>query len=100
MTMREKMARAICAREGVDPDARAHGTGRIMPKDAEYALWEARLPVVGACLDALTEPTGEMLDAIKGVASSSCGPTTKVPINFVDACAAWLLMIQAAKDGK
>ena len=46
----EAMARAACIALRIDPDARGHGMGMLMPKDAEYALWEAQLPVVRAIL--------------------------------------------------
>lgn len=88
MSMREKMARAMCIAAGIDPDARGYGLGRTMPEGSEYALWEAQLRGVDAALDALLDPTAGMVDAVFGCCDSSGERAT------------FIKMIRAAKDGK
>jgi hypothetical protein len=101
MTMRENMARAICVREGVDPDAMGYGQGAIMQKDMPYRLWEARLHVADACLDALLKPTLEMQAAGETELRTS-GPH----LEYADASHGevssdvFFAFIWAAKDGK
>lgn len=50
----EKVARAICIADDVNPDFRSVGIGARMPEGKEYALWEARVVQARAVLATLT----------------------------------------------
>lgn len=100
MNMLEKMARAMCESEYVDPDAIGYGLG-TMEANTSYPLWKARLPAVYAALDALMEPTAEMIAAIPENYFSmySTLDEIRMPEPF------WRehlfkIVVQAAKDGK
>lgn len=41
----ERICRAICEAEGVDPDRIGYGIGVIMPEGSKYPLWEARVRI-------------------------------------------------------
>lgn len=48
----EKVARAICVADGVDPDKIGHGMGYGMPREAKsFPLWEARKKQAIAAID-------------------------------------------------
>lgn len=90
MTMREKMARAMCAANGIDPDETGYGLGNNMPKDEAYPLWWAQIKNVNAALDALMEPSEEIcLCAQEGLWRDGSAEFR----------AAWPLAVQAIKDG-
>lgn len=58
MTMREKMARAICTRAGIDPDALGYGTDQDGNR-CDPPTWKLYLPQIDAALDCLTMPPTE-----------------------------------------
>lgn len=90
MNMREKIARAICEADVLapNPDAPAMlGTKTI-------EAWEARLPMAGAVLAVLREPTKVMCEAgVKYVNTPPVGP-----INYKSADDFWQAMIDAATE--
>ena len=69
----EKCARAICVRDGCDPDFESIALGVLnIPKGQKYKLWETRIPAAIACLEALLEPSEAMVDeAYDGVSFTS-----------------------------
>lgn len=40
MTERERLARILCEKQGIDPDRKSVGLGSKMDKGREYYLWE------------------------------------------------------------
>lgn len=86
--MVEKVARAICRADGVDPDAIGYGLGVQMPKDAEYPLWKAREAQARAAIEAMRTPTEAMRRA----------GTAAMPVCFDEeagAISCWQAMIDA-----
>jgi hypothetical protein len=82
MNMREKIARAMCWKNQMDPDAKSHINGNAWH-------WEDYLPDADAALDALMEPTAAMqMDGAVEFAKHS------------DSVRAFTSMIRAAKEGK
>ena len=57
MPMIERIARAICIADGVDPDAEGYGLGVQMPEGERYPLWKAREKQARAAIAALKEET-------------------------------------------
>ena len=55
MTRLERLARALCEIDKVDPDGLGVGMGFRMLKDTSYPLWEARVPVIRAMADLLSQ---------------------------------------------
>jgi hypothetical protein len=51
----EKVARAICVADGVDPDAEGYG-GVQMPVGERYPLWKAREKQARAAIRAAEHP--------------------------------------------
>ena len=49
--MIERVARAICAADGVDPDKAVYGAGALWPKGEKHVAWEARVKQASAALD-------------------------------------------------
>lgn len=96
MNMREKMARALCLKQGINPDARGYGLGKTMPEGASYPLWESQLGAVDSALDELLTPTDGMCSSLRsGTANSDINPFWVWQRNAeYFAC-----MVQAAKDG-
>ena len=45
MDLSERICRAICIAEEVDPDRDGVGLGVLIPKGQKYKLWEARMRV-------------------------------------------------------
>ena len=88
----EAMARAITVAEGVDPDARSVGFGRIMPKGKEYALWECRVRVAEAALaHRMTVVTDEMVERaahgeVPGPAEAGAVSVSKSPDRYHHCC--------------
>lgn len=96
MSMKEKMARAMCKAKGYGPDTiwRDHvpthiGDGRTVQQEISYPWWQKYLLEADAALDALMEPTEGMIDA--GYAEHPDGYMNKET---------WCAMIRAIKDGK
>jgi hypothetical protein len=48
----ERVARAICAADGVDPDDEGYGLGTRMPLGVPTFLWEARVAQAIAAIEA------------------------------------------------
>lgn len=46
----ERVARAIFAAEGCDPDALGYGMGLKMPEGDVFPLWQARIPQAAAAI--------------------------------------------------
>jgi len=55
MTLVEKVARAICAAEGIDPDGMGWGMGVRMPLGQQYRLWEVRVKEAQAAIKVMEE---------------------------------------------
>ena len=56
----EKVARAICIADGVNPDQIGSGLGYGMPKDIDnYRMWEARKKQAQAAIDCITKDAGQ-----------------------------------------
>lgn len=51
--MIERICRAVCIADGVDPDAEGCGLGAQMPAGERYPLWKAREKQARASLKAL-----------------------------------------------
>ena len=84
MNMREKMARAL---EGDDPDRLISDVIPYNPSRA-FPAWRQQLPKIDAVLDAMLEPTEEVIEAGWGQAlDDKPGPI-------------WQAMIDAIKAGK
>jgi hypothetical protein len=49
----ERVARAICLADDVDPDQIGVGLGRRMPKGETYPLWHARIEQAKAAIAAM-----------------------------------------------
>lgn len=89
MNKREEIARAICVADGWDPDSPFFECPGAPGTEREALQWETYLAHAGAVLDALKEPTEEMvLAACEGLEL----PSHRRRI--------FRAMIQAAKDGK
>jgi hypothetical protein len=58
--MIERLCRAVCKVDGVNPDIESEGVGGVMPKGQRYKLWEARRKVVMAVLDELAVIDSEL----------------------------------------
>lgn len=66
MMMREKMARAMCVRAGIDADAKGYGTDQDGNRCDPF-MWQLYLPQIDAALAALAtenEFTGAQLNAM------------------------------------
>jgi hypothetical protein len=61
----ERMARAMCMMDGIDPDRESFGCGGRIPRDQKYKLWEAHAPAARAALAETCVPTERMVDAAK-----------------------------------
>ncbi len=92
MSMREKMARGICARMGHNPDAAGYGTDQD-GNQIHFPLWHLCLPLVDGALDALMEPTEGMMNAAVTDYNGAMVMDARVRNCFRSA-------ILAAKDGK
>jgi hypothetical protein len=86
MNMREKIARAMCWKNQMDPDAKSHINGNAWH-------WEDYLPDADAALDALMEPTDEMQNS--GFAEYGPGAYDVAGPETI-----FKAMIRAAKEGK
>lgn len=94
MTMRERIARAMCVANGIDPDETGYGLGNNMPKDEVYPLWWAQIKTVNAALDALMDPTDGMIKEGTAWFMSSDEVERRYAVHCFQG------MIQAAKDGE
>lgn len=59
LSMRERMARAMAKRAGIDPDAKGYGTDQD-GKRCDPFLWELYLPFADAALDAQADKSEGM----------------------------------------
>ena len=60
MNMIEKVARAICEAQNVDPEHPCGGLGILVPKGETWPAWRVRIPQAKAAIEAMMEPTKEM----------------------------------------
>ncbi len=106
MTLRERIARAMCVAEKVDPDAMGYGQGWIMQKDMPYRLWEARLHLVDAALDTLASEIPAPIayaghNALKTHENYVANLETPTSATYRDApSTVFRAMIAAIKEGK
>ena len=49
----EKVARALCKSDGVDPEKNCVGVGRIIPKGETWKAWEVRREQAKAAIEAM-----------------------------------------------
>ena len=63
MNMIEKVARAICKAEGVDPEHACFGLGKRIPKGDTWPAWWVRIPQAKAALEAMRNMDQKSLSA-------------------------------------
>jgi len=83
-TMKERMARAMCREESLDPHHRAYSF--------DIDMWEIWLPAAEVALDAMMEP-----DALVVEAGSALVGAPPITTSQADAC--FRAMITAIKEG-
>jgi hypothetical protein len=62
--MVERVARAICVADGVDPDMLCSGLGNIIPEGETWTAWRVREKQARAAIAAMREPTEAMTSAV------------------------------------
>ncbi|MBO6808470.1 hypothetical protein [Thalassospira sp.] len=85
--MEEKIARAICKADGINPE----WAGSVDP-DCTYDAWENYIPHARAALSSLKNPTDDMIDSVYGK-NDVLRERDIVERDFK-------IMIQAAEEGK
>lgn len=103
MTMREKMARALCVFQGFDPDELAPDhmmdKGRVAAGDPPRR-WEDYLEGADAVLDAMRSATLGMDDAGRDVTGGfPYAPHDIQKLGYLQVNMIWHAMIDAAKAG-
>ena len=91
--MIERVARAICIEDGCDPDQIAVGIGHRMPEGKSYPLWHARTQQARAAIEAMREPTADMVAIALPSLSCAYGHEPE------DAAVVWAAMVDAALRG-
>lgn len=89
MTMREKLARALCESIKQNPDQIIQGEGWYVPRGFKGPAWEGYAHQVDVILDGLMEPTLEILIQVQG--------WSEKPRLIEDV---WQPMIRAIREGK
>lgn len=84
MNMEEKIARAICEADGINPE----WAGSVDP-DCTYDAWENYIPHARAAMSAIKEPTYGMIE------SGDIDMKTGYSVDLI-----YTSMIQAAEEGK
>lgn len=92
MTMKEKMARAMCRRIGINPDG-VQVLGVPPEVMSTGPIWKAFLPYVEGALEALAVPTDSMLLAALAHQPKAFNLQATKDVF-------WPAMIRAAQEGK
>lgn len=95
VTMREKMARAMCVASKTDPDHVCHGLGGLMPSNTSYPAWHYQAMVLDAALDVASDESagmpGEIIQA--GIDANEIPPSGSV-------CDIFRAMVRAVREDK
>lgn len=81
--MIERLCRAVCKTQGIDPDKESEGLGVVMPRGLRYRLWEAQRAVVQAVLAELAVIDSEMQlnpESLVTVTTSEIGMVTEIEV--------------------